>query len=62
MLPRFSIQHKKRENAEEAAAPMEIDNRGLRLLLLDDFHRCLEKSLVKNTRPFSTATHSADND
>jgi hypothetical protein len=25
---------------------------GLRLLLLDDFHRCLEKSLAKNTRPF----------
>src|SRR5215510_4931544 len=25
---------------------------GLQLLLLDDFHRCLEKSLAKNTRPF----------
>src|SRR5262249_1578467 len=24
----------------------------LRLLLLDHFHRCLEKSLVKDTRPF----------
>jgi hypothetical protein len=25
---------------------------GLRQLLLDDFHKCLEKSLAKNTRPF----------
>jgi hypothetical protein len=40
----------------EADTPMEIDIGGLRQLLLDDFHRCLEKSLAKTLGLFHSYT------
>jgi len=43
---------KKKERPVETAAAVEIKKGGLRQLLLDDFHRCLEKPAQKSLRLF----------
>jgi hypothetical protein len=40
----------------ETAAAVEIEKVALRRLLLDDFHRCLEKAYAKDAPAFSTVT------
>jgi hypothetical protein len=46
----------------ETAAAMEIDQGGLRRLLLDDFHRCLKKTCAKTAPAFFTVPHRPDDD
>jgi hypothetical protein len=43
-------------------AAVEIDQGGLRQLLLDDFHRCLKKACAKTAPAFFTVPHRPDRD
>jgi len=46
--------------AVETAAAVEIDKGGLRLLLLDDFHKLLGKASAKTLRLFHSYHSAAD--